>query len=216
MMSVSLCWCSSKACPSLWTILIFNLAQFHSARRQSSRVYEDTEEGTYTLSADGTGLNRRKKWTPTFISQSLWIWTQCNHVPLAWARADLKALYSPRWQTVLTNCSQHRSLVRSFGQLCCDSNEKSEKYRELILRVKWLLWGAWLVLRYLGLAHEKRMRKTLTSKSRKVLGWKENLVSTSYGSLEEQTDNLTQVSKACFVRFQSRTRMLIENCAGGH
>lgn len=60
------------------------------------------------------------------------------------------------------------------------------------------------------------MRKTLTSKSRKVLGWKENLVSTSYGSLEEQTDNLVQVSKVCFVRFQSRTRMLIENCAGGH
>lgn len=65
-------------------------------------------------------------------------------------------------------------------------------------------------------AQEKRMWKTLTSKSRKVLGWKENLVSTSYGSLEEQTDNLVQVSKACFVRFQSRTRVLIENCAGGH
>lgn len=53
------------------------------------------------------------------------------------------------------------------------------------------------------------MQKTLTSKSRKVLGWKENLVSTSYGSLEEQTDNLIQVSKACFVRFRAEQGCLL-------
>lgn len=54
------CRCSSKPCPSLWTTLTVNLTEFPARRQTSQDIEENTEVGRYTLSVDGTGLNRRK------------------------------------------------------------------------------------------------------------------------------------------------------------